>query len=163
VDQPFVHHIGNQPQQAREHFYGIGEAKPDLVGLILTDKLDKGTESTDRLPALQWRRRELENYLCLPEVLVAYARQLATEAGSGLPLLESAQTRRFVEAMQTCIADRVPPVALRERSDPWWSTMAERFNKVGLGSCRVLQECLIEFEHPVHVLARGWSALLNSK
>ena len=31
--RPFVHYVGNQPLTARNHFHGLREAKPDLVGI----------------------------------------------------------------------------------------------------------------------------------
>lgn len=40
--RPFVYYISSdQPQKAREHFYGLREAKPDLVGFALFDRMNK--------------------------------------------------------------------------------------------------------------------------
>lgn len=35
LQRPFAHYIGNQPNNAWEHFYGVKKAKADLVGPIL--------------------------------------------------------------------------------------------------------------------------------
>lgn len=41
LQRPFVHYIGNnQPTQARKHFFGLREAKPDLVGIAIFDRVD---------------------------------------------------------------------------------------------------------------------------
>ena len=64
----------NLPQKARDHFFGLQEAKKDLVGVALFDRLDKNLQEGTPLLEMMWRRREIENYLCLPEVLLAYAK-----------------------------------------------------------------------------------------
>ena len=38
--RPFVHFVANQPHKAKEHFYGLREAKPNLEGVLITDRLD---------------------------------------------------------------------------------------------------------------------------
>jgi len=58
----------------RDHFYGLQEAKPDLVGVALFDRLDKDLKTDTPLYEMMWRRREIENYFCPEEVLVAYSR-----------------------------------------------------------------------------------------
>lgn len=62
----------NLPAKAREHFYGIREAKNDLVGLAIFDRLDKELQSSS-LTETMWRKREIENYLCFPETFLAFA------------------------------------------------------------------------------------------
>ncbi|MBX3268974.1 MAG: AAA family ATPase [Sandaracinaceae bacterium] len=76
LERPFVHYVANQPAPARDHFYGLREAKPDLVGVALFDRLDT-LHQDPNLRQLMWRRREIESYLCTREVLLAYARQVA--------------------------------------------------------------------------------------
>ena len=39
LERPYVYYVGNQPRKAREHFYGLREAKPDLVGFCLFDRI----------------------------------------------------------------------------------------------------------------------------
>ena len=40
LERPFVDYVGNQPGKAREHFYGLREAKTDLVGFCLFDRIE---------------------------------------------------------------------------------------------------------------------------
>jgi len=73
--RPFVKYVEtNLPQRARDHFGGLSEAKNDLVGIAIFDRLDKKLQATDTLVEMMWRRREIENYFCREDVLLAYAR-----------------------------------------------------------------------------------------
>ncbi len=119
LDRPFAHSVGNQPKKAEEHFFGLREAKPDLVGLVILDRLESVPPPNPQLPLLSWRRREIENYLCFPEVLEAYAASLARETAPG-PLFEAPESERFVSVMRECIADRAPRAALRDPGDRFW-------------------------------------------
>jgi hypothetical protein len=119
LERPFVHYILNQPKRAYDHFNGLREAKPDLVGLVIVDRLNRDFSGSDLLPVLQWQRREIENYLCFPDVLEAFAARLASERAAG-PLFESVEAERFRDVMRRCLEDRVPPAALRDPADRWW-------------------------------------------
>ncbi len=72
--RPFVKDVVNQPQQARAHFHGLHYAKNDLVGIAIFDRLDRELQSAKGLTEIMWRRREIENYFCTEDVLLAYAR-----------------------------------------------------------------------------------------
>ncbi len=75
LERPFVKYVEtNLPQRAREHFQGLKEAKDDLVGIAIFDRLDRNLQSGDALTELMWRRREIENYFTTQDVLLAYAR-----------------------------------------------------------------------------------------
>lgn len=120
LERPFVHYIENQPMKARDHFYGLREARPNLVGMVLTDRLDKDSlPETEELREHRWRRREIENYLCQPDTLRAFAEAGAVDLAAG-PLFEAVNRSRFRDAMDRAIQDLVPPVALRDLADPWW-------------------------------------------
>jgi ABC-type taurine transport system ATPase subunit len=119
LERPFVHYAGNQPKQAENHFYGLQEAKRDLVGVAIFDRLQRDLQSTGRLRELMWRRQEIENYLCCPEVLLAYAEGVNESETPG-PLFAFAERDRRRQMMELCIKDLVPPVALRDRQDRWW-------------------------------------------
>lgn len=122
LERPFVHYVANQPQKARDHFFGLREAKPDLAGLVLIDDVDREKADAGPLPVVQWSRREIENYLCQPKVLEDYAAQLGKDRAAG-PLFEAPESSRFRETMRRCIEDRVPPAALRDPEDQWWRTV----------------------------------------
>jgi len=73
--RPFVKYVEtNLPQKARDHFGGLSEAKNDLVGIAIFDRLDKKLQATGTLVEMMWLRREIENYFCREDVLLAYAR-----------------------------------------------------------------------------------------
>ena len=76
LERPFVHYVANQPSRARDHFYGLREAVPALVGAALFDRLDLRLNDDPHLTQLMWTRREIENYLASPELLRAYASEL---------------------------------------------------------------------------------------
>jgi ABC-type lipoprotein export system ATPase subunit len=76
LERPFVHYVANQPGPARDHFRGLREAKPDLVGVVLFDRLELQLHDDPHLRQLMWQRREIENYLCTRSVLLAYARHV---------------------------------------------------------------------------------------
>lgn len=76
LESPFVKYLGtNVPQEARDHFFGLREAKPDLVGIAIFDRIDKQLQTSEALRELMWRKREIENYLCREAVLLRFARQ----------------------------------------------------------------------------------------
>ena len=75
LDRPFVHYVANQPRKAQEHFHALREAKKDLAGIAIYDRLDSNLPDDPRLVQRMWTRRELENYLCQRETLLAYAEE----------------------------------------------------------------------------------------
>jgi hypothetical protein len=117
--RPFVHYVSNLPSRARDHFYGLREAKADLVGVALFDRLDQTLQTSPNLKEYAWQRREIENYLCSPETLLAWAEHSACAAVPGA-LFYSSETSKWRERMQECIEDVVPRVALRDPADRWW-------------------------------------------
>lgn len=120
LESPFVHYIGNnQPQQARKHFYGLQDAKKDLAGIAIFDHLEKELHEDAKLVETIWERREIENYLCYPEVLISYAEDVKEK----LPLFEQSERERRKEIMKSCIEDFVPPMALRNYQDRWWQNV----------------------------------------
>jgi hypothetical protein len=119
LDRPFVHYVANQPSAARRHFHGLREARPDLLGLAVFDRIEAPLEAGAGLDEVQWRRRELENYLCYPEVLDAYAGASAEEDVPG-PLFAAVESEKRRRVMRECVEDLVPRIALRDRADRWW-------------------------------------------
>ncbi len=74
LESPFVHYIGNVMAKARDHFYGLREAKHDLRSIAILDRDERDMPQNGALRELRWRRREIENYLTSENVLLAYAR-----------------------------------------------------------------------------------------
>jgi hypothetical protein len=100
LETPFVHYIGNMPQKARDHFFGLREAKPDLQGIAIYDALGKDLYPSGELRQLQWQRREIENYLAFPETLLAYAQQTSNDEP---PLFADSNREDRANAMQNAI------------------------------------------------------------
>lgn len=116
LERPFVHYVQtNLPQHARDHFFGLQEAKADLVAIALFDNLDKNLQQGQALVEMMWRRREIENYLCLPEVLLAYARHdLAVD-----DLFGQAEAGRREQIMRECITEVTAALKTLRKPDPW--------------------------------------------
>ena len=113
--RPFVHYVMNQPQKARDHFRGLREAKPDLVGFALFDHLqDKRLREQDDLLEYMWSRREIENYFCKREVLLKWAEK-GDPASAATPLL----TAKAVELMEETIAEIEKAMDTLGEDSPW--------------------------------------------
>lgn len=75
LEDVYVWYVGNQPQKARDHFYGLREAKPDLVGFCLFDRISTEYVMQPELMEYVWKRREIENYIVFNEqLLIDWAR-----------------------------------------------------------------------------------------
>ncbi len=120
LERPFVHYVGNQPSKARDHFFGLREAKSDLVGLMRLDRLEAPLQSHAELSEGMWKRREIENYLCQPETLVAFAKSLTDPEHAGT-LFDRTDEERQTLAMKNAVEAFALPEALKNRSDRWWS------------------------------------------
>lgn len=110
LERPFVHYLNNnQPQKARDHFFSLSEAKPDLVGVLIVDRLEKQLSSTPSLSEHMWSKREIENYFCYEDVLIKYA--------------ADNQSDLFSESRQKAMQDAIQEVtsALRTLGKEAWS------------------------------------------
>lgn len=97
LKQPFVHYTGNVPSKARDHFRGLREAHPDLVGIAIYDRIRQELAGGDSLVELEWQQREIENYLCFPETLISYAHHFEYIPG---PLFETLATQSMDRSIQ---------------------------------------------------------------
>lgn len=91
LERPFVHYVGNVPSKAREHFFGLCECKPDLAGIAVFDSIVQALDNDGPLWELKWRQKEIENYLCFPETLLAYAEKID---GAAEPLWPRGESQR---------------------------------------------------------------------
>ena len=115
LDRPFVHYLTtNLPARAREHFFGIQEAKPDLVGFALFDRIDRPLASGTPLTETMWEKREIENYLCRESVLLAYARHDQPD-----DLFGRAEVGRREQTMRECIQEISSALRTLRRLEPW--------------------------------------------
>ncbi|MEN2993339.1 MAG: AAA family ATPase [Bacteroidia bacterium] len=114
LESPFVHYVANQPNKVYEHFYALREAKPDLVGVAIYDKLDKELPYKEGLVEFIWKRREIENYLCERAALLRYARDRC-EKSYGKDSLFSSE---WVKYMEETIAEVEEALKMLGK-DPW--------------------------------------------
>ena len=112
--RPFVRYVENKPKRAREHFHGLREAKNDLVGFALFDRVSDPLQDAAGLVERSWRRREIENYLCSRPVLLAWARRAGSE-GAEPPLF----SQQWVEAMEASIDEVEKAMTTLGKGSPW--------------------------------------------
>lgn len=112
---PVMYLGSNKPQEARDHFHGLREAKADLVGFALFDRLDKELHSGSQLTERMWTRREIENYLVTPESLRRFVQLDLRESD----LVDDAERQRRLEALAACIAELEAALKVARRPGPW--------------------------------------------
>ena len=112
---PVVYLGSNKPQEARDHFHGLREAKPDLVGFALFDRLDRELHVGSALTERMWARREIENYLVTPESLSAFVtRDLKAD-----DLIDNAERAERLDVLKACVDELVAALRVARRDDPW--------------------------------------------
>jgi predicted ATPase len=112
---PVIYLGSNKPQGARDHFHGLREAKSNLVGFALFDRLDKALHTDSELTERMWIRREIENYLVTPASLRAFVQQ-------GLrrdDLIEEAERKNRLAVLEVCIPEIENALRLTNENDPW--------------------------------------------
>jgi len=105
----------NKPQGARDHFFGLREAKPDLRGFALFDRLDKNLNRNSPLVECMWRKREIENYLTSPQSI----RGLLLEGLSEQDLLERAEAQNRSSIFEKALNEFLKAFRIMNPSDPW--------------------------------------------
>lgn len=101
--------IGNHVERAKQHFSALKKFIPNLRGYAIFDNLSKNT--TQNIPSglriKQWERKEIENYIPIPQTLSAYGQ-----------ILDPSRAGR----LEQILADRTPPAALRDLGDAYWKS-----------------------------------------
>lgn len=72
LQNPLVHYIGDDLGRARHHFHSLAEAKNDLHGFLLADRMDKPLADAANLQEYKWRKHEIENYLCSRKAILSW-------------------------------------------------------------------------------------------
>lgn len=116
--RPFVHYVSDQPSEVKKHFFGLREAVPHLKGIAIFDRLEQGLPSDIGAKCLMWKRREIENYLCYPEVLESYAVASGKDTLPG-PLFASALSDSRKEAMREAIEEVTKAMETLGKGSPW--------------------------------------------
>ncbi len=112
---PALYVGGNHPQDARDNFNGLREAKSDLVGCALFDRLDKQLQTAGPLCELAWTRREIENYIVSRESLAAFSETGLREDD----LIERAEKQRRRETMAACVTELENALRIAGVPSPW--------------------------------------------
>ncbi|MCJ7776506.1 MAG: AAA family ATPase [Desulfobulbaceae bacterium] len=118
LQRPFVHYVSNQPPEVKKHFFGLKEAFPHLKGIAIFDRLDQRPSDDLGAEAHMWTKREIENYLCYPEVLEAYAIASGLDSLPG-PLFEAAHAESRRKVMRQTIAEMTNAMETLGRGSPW--------------------------------------------
>ena len=103
------------PQEARNHFQGLREAKPNLVALALFDRVDKELHTGSQLIERMWSQREIENYLVTPESLRSFVMADLIEDD----LIARAERTNRLAILEPCIAEITNALRLTGEPDPW--------------------------------------------
>jgi hypothetical protein len=117
---PFVIYIGNVPAKARDHFNGIRSAREDLRGVLLIDQTDLQLQIGSALSELMWRRREIENYLLVPNAILRYCEQelrrvlSIPESSTGPTIFFELPVQEQIEKARTLLGRYVPPGVLED-------------------------------------------------
>lgn len=112
---PVIYLGGNKPQEARDHFHGLREAKRDLVGFALFDRLERDLHSDSPLTECMWSRREIENCLVTPASLRAFVQQGLRDDD----LIELTEKKNRLETLETALAEITHALAITNKPDPW--------------------------------------------
>lgn len=114
LENCFVKYLStNIPQQARDHFFGLQEAKSDLVGVAIFDRLDKQLQDNPSLKETMWSRREIENYFCTEGVFMRWASDVPST-----DLFSLADADESAAIMQKAIEEVSRLLALDDK-EPW--------------------------------------------
>jgi predicted ATPase len=118
LQRPFVHYVSNQPPEVKKHFFGLKEAFPHLKGIAIFDRLDQRPSDDLGAETHMWTKREIENYLCYPEVLEDYAIASGLDSLPG-PLFEAAHAEFRRKVMRETIAEMTNAMETLGRGSPW--------------------------------------------
>ncbi|MBI5182970.1 MAG: AAA family ATPase, partial [Nitrospinae bacterium] len=115
--KPFVHYVGNRPGDVKKHFWGLKYAKSDLVGIAIFDRLERPLPDdmgAEGLQWKQWKKKEVENYLCTEEILLAYTKYDLRDDLFGI-----AEAEPRINAMKEAIAEIALALKTLNKPDPW--------------------------------------------
>jgi energy-coupling factor transporter ATP-binding protein EcfA2 len=118
LQRPFVHYVSNQPSEVKKHFFGLKEAVPHLQGIAIFDRLAQDLQEELGARVSMWKKREIENYLCYPEVLEAYARASGQDSLPG-PLFEAAYANKRQKIMEETIIEMTKAMETLGKGSPW--------------------------------------------
>ena len=118
LERPFVNYVGNRLKEALKHFYGLREAKADLVGFCLFDQIESDLRTNPELKEYKWKRREIESYLCQKKTLMAWTKGEGKKQSIG-PLFANQLVNQWLSAMEEAIDEIENALETLGRGSPW--------------------------------------------
>ena len=120
LTRPFLKCVANDVGAVRNHYHGLREACPALLGIALFDHLEAKPQNIAPAEYLMWERREIENYICSKATLEAYALASATntDAAPGPLFIESEAENRLM-AMREAIEEIESALKSLDEGSPW--------------------------------------------
>ena len=110
-----MHYVStNTPPKARLLFYGLREAKGDLVGIAIFDRLTSKLQTQPDFIEVMWQKRELENYFCRKDILLRFASGEYT-----YDLFAEADRAKREAAMTEAIGEVTDALKTLDKPDPW--------------------------------------------
>ncbi|MCX8167330.1 MAG: AAA family ATPase [Candidatus Micrarchaeota archaeon] len=117
LQRPFVHYLNNNLlSDARKHFYGLKEAKSNLQGIVIVDRVNETLESNNNLIEVMWKKREIENYLCTRQTLLNFAKDYSFNKTDMFTEYEKEQK---LKAMENAIDEVSKALKILSKPNPW--------------------------------------------
>ena len=123
---------GNDTGRVKNLFRSLRELLPDIRGYALFDNdIPTSRLRSNELHMDQWGRREVENYILIPDTLYRFAkaedddnarRQLESMDSNApvLPLPPTPSKTSCMEFMREAVADIIPQLPLKDRQRSYW-------------------------------------------
>lgn len=106
---------GNDINIVRQHFAALKEFIPELRAYAIFDNLESKVENKqDNLKIKQWDRREIENYLPLPDTIYSYAEKELSAI--------SRFTDNDIRTLKEITENSTVPDAIRDLAHNFWRT-----------------------------------------
>ena len=118
LERPFVHYVGDKPNEVSRHYFGIKDAYPEFIGIAIFDRLEIELPENLGAKGLVWRKREIESYLCYPDVFELYAKMLGSEESIG-SLFDRKTTETYVDSMKAAISEVTKAMETLGKGNPW--------------------------------------------
>jgi len=106
----------NDPPQARQHFSGLKDAKPDITGIAIYDHIQNPLNVLGGLHETMWIKNEIENYFYSQKILLSWAIGKVSQ-----DLFGPTEATEREKAMRQALEDVLPGAARRDENDGYWS------------------------------------------
>ena len=105
LDKALCKYVGSDnAKKNREHFSGLKEGYPNLMGLLVMDK-NPSTEQMGGLQEITWGKTEVENYIFTKATMLNYARCCERQSAS-----EEAQHDLIADQRQKIMAEEISSI-----------------------------------------------------